>query len=229
VANPADSVHIDLTWTDNANNENGFKIDRSDDNGATFRPLVTITTANTVAYTDGQAPTNQHLYGLQPGMKYCYRIRAYNDDGDSPNYPAPNQPKVCATTPALPKPVWLNPNPSMQNQIQPYSCEVDGTAAYNSGVRDVQVAVINLTTGITTVLPLTPVSATNQRWYIVAHPIYDPNGGATVYRFDPGRYNLTARAHFHFDGAPGPSDDKDFYSENAPIIGWIVPADSLPC
>jgi hypothetical protein len=240
VADAPDSVHIDLTWTDNANNEQGFKIDRSDDHGQTYRTIKTLTTPCSMAapctgmnasYTDGIAPVNGHLYGLQPNTEYCYRVRAYNEDGDSASFPNPNLPneqKVCTTTPSLPKPEWQNPDPHMQNQIQPYTCEIHGIAQFNSGAHEVQVGIIDLTTGSTTTV-MTLVHPTFQKWFVVAKSSYDPyagtyeNGGsAAVQPIAPGRYNLTARSHLNVN-------NKDFYSENTAIIGWIVPADSIPC
>ncbi|MCA1831863.1 MAG: fibronectin type III domain-containing protein [Actinobacteria bacterium] len=247
VLDPADSVHIDLTWNDNANNEQGFKIDRSDDGGQTYRTIKTLTTpcalptpctgAN-ASYTDGVAPVNGHLYGLQPNTQYCYRVRAYNEDGDSASFPDPNLPneqKVCATTPALPKPAWVSPRSDMQNQVQPYTCSIHGTAQYNSGVREVQVAIINLTDG-STVTKMTTVVPAHQEWYVIASSAHEPYPneiqnnpnqanyypGSAVYAIPPGRYNLTARSHLNVNG-------KDFYSENVAVIGWILPADSIPC
>jgi hypothetical protein len=66
------SSQINLTWTDNSNNESGFKIERSTDN-ITFSPLVT-TAANATSYSNT---------GLSSSTTYYYRINAYNGGGDS--------------------------------------------------------------------------------------------------------------------------------------------------
>lgn len=58
---------IVLTWTDNANNESGFRIERST-NGSTWTQIAT-TGANVAAYTNT---------GLTSGTTYYYRVRAYN-------------------------------------------------------------------------------------------------------------------------------------------------------
>ena len=63
---------IDLTWTDNSDNEDGFKIERSFD-GSNFSLLHTVG-ANANTYNDT---------GLAEETPYWYRVRAYNDTGDS--------------------------------------------------------------------------------------------------------------------------------------------------
>jgi hypothetical protein len=63
---------VTLSWTDFSNSENGFKIERSTDN-VTFTQI-------------GTAATNQTTYndsGLTPGTRYFYRVRAFNNAGNS--------------------------------------------------------------------------------------------------------------------------------------------------
>ncbi|MGD0650215.1 MAG: fibronectin type III domain-containing protein [Verrucomicrobiia bacterium] len=72
-ATPVSSSQINLSWTDNANNEDGFKIERSTD-GTNFTQIATVTT-NVTAYSNT---------GLSPNTTYWYRVRAYNAGGDSP-------------------------------------------------------------------------------------------------------------------------------------------------
>jgi len=62
-----DSRTIELTWSDNSNNETGFKIFR---NGV----LIATVGANVTKYTDT---------GLIPGATYTYEVRATNNIGDS--------------------------------------------------------------------------------------------------------------------------------------------------
>ena len=58
-----------MAWTDNADNEAAFEIERSvTGSGGPFSPLVTVG-ANITAYTDAN---------LASLTEYCYRVRAIN-------------------------------------------------------------------------------------------------------------------------------------------------------
>jgi hypothetical protein len=72
IATPASQTRIDLAWTDNSNNEDGFRIERSPD-GVTWTSVYT-TAASVVAYTDADLPCGETFY---------YRIQAYNAGGTS--------------------------------------------------------------------------------------------------------------------------------------------------
>jgi hypothetical protein len=67
---------IDLRWTDHANDETGFRIERAPDNGGTAGVFAEIATvgANVVTYSNT---------GLAPSTPYWYRVRAYNGGGNS--------------------------------------------------------------------------------------------------------------------------------------------------
>ncbi len=67
---------IDLAWTDNANNENGFIVERKGGADADFVQVGTAP-ADAVDYQDTQ--------NLSPSTAYTYRVRATNTNGDSPN------------------------------------------------------------------------------------------------------------------------------------------------
>jgi titin len=67
---------IYLTWQDNSDNEDGFKIERSV-NGGGFNQLG-IQGANVTTYYDSGPQGG----GLKPGT-YCYRVKAFNSLGDS--------------------------------------------------------------------------------------------------------------------------------------------------
>lgn len=70
----ASRTQINLSWTDNATNEDGFKIERC--SGATcanFSQIATVA-ANVKAYTNG---------GLKKNTTYRYRVRAFNAAGNS--------------------------------------------------------------------------------------------------------------------------------------------------
>ncbi|WP_185154117.1 alginate lyase family protein [Fulvivirga sp. M361] len=67
----ASSTTINLTWTDNANNEDGFRIERQ--SGGSFTEIATV----------GANVTNYSNTGLTASTTYTYRVRAYNTDGNS--------------------------------------------------------------------------------------------------------------------------------------------------
>jgi hypothetical protein len=71
-ATAASGGRIDLAWTDNAGNEDGFQVERSTD-GSTFA-LHGTAGANATAYADAT---------VQPAKGYWYRVRATNGAGVS--------------------------------------------------------------------------------------------------------------------------------------------------
>jgi hypothetical protein len=68
------SSQINLSWTDNSNNETGFKIERSKNNANNFSQIATVG-AGVVSYSNT---------GLARATTYFYRVRAYNAGGNSP-------------------------------------------------------------------------------------------------------------------------------------------------
>lgn len=67
------ATQVDLTWTDNASDETGYAVERSDDGGVNFSGIAMIS-ANSTSYSD--ATTN-------PSSTYYYRVYAYNGNGNS--------------------------------------------------------------------------------------------------------------------------------------------------
>ena len=72
-ANAVSTTQINLTWSDNASNETGFKIERKTGSGGTYAQIGTVG-ANVTSYSDS---------GLTSGTTYYYRVRANNAVGDS--------------------------------------------------------------------------------------------------------------------------------------------------
>ena len=72
-AGAVSSSEVNISWTDNSNNETGFRIERKIGAGGTYGQIATVG-QNTTAYPDT---------GLSSGTTYYYRVLAYNDSGDS--------------------------------------------------------------------------------------------------------------------------------------------------
>ena len=84
---------VDLAWTDNANNESNFEVERCTGAGcSSFAPLITVG-ANVISYPDTST---------QPLTDYCYRARATNSGGASAYSNPPAQPP----SPRTPRP-WI--------------------------------------------------------------------------------------------------------------------------
>ena len=68
IANVSFGPQVDLSWIDNATNETGYVVERSDDDGVTFAAVATLG-ADVMSYTDTTAI---------PGVIYDYRVYAVN-------------------------------------------------------------------------------------------------------------------------------------------------------
>src|SRR5256712_5307011 len=64
----------ELAWTDNATNEDGYRIERCAGAGCTTFAQIATVGANVVTYRDA---------GLTGGTSYSYQVRAYNVAGNS--------------------------------------------------------------------------------------------------------------------------------------------------
>jgi fibronectin type 3 domain-containing protein len=80
-------AQVNLSWTDNSNNEQGFRIQRSGDGGNTWSQIGQAG-ANATTFSDTRA---------SHGTTYWYRVYAYNGAGNSPYTNAAQ-----VTTPLLP-------------------------------------------------------------------------------------------------------------------------------
>jgi len=72
VAVTVTDVRIDLSWTDNSTDEDGFRIERSTDN-VNFTQIAEV----------GANVTTYQSTGLTADTQYYYRVRAYNTGGNS--------------------------------------------------------------------------------------------------------------------------------------------------
>jgi len=74
IAIAVSSTQVDLAWTDNANNETGFAIDRSGNGGATWSKIGDTAAPNVTTFSDTT---------VAPNSSYMYRVYAYNGIGPS--------------------------------------------------------------------------------------------------------------------------------------------------
>ena len=73
IANAISAKKINLTWTDNSNNETGFEISRATNSVGPFYKIA-LTPANTTTYTDSL---------LNPQTVYYYKVKAIGRYGES--------------------------------------------------------------------------------------------------------------------------------------------------
>lgn len=73
-ANGTSTSQINLAWTDNSNNETGFRIERCSGSGCTVFTEIATVAANVVTYSNTS---------LAAGTSYSYRVRAYKGTENS--------------------------------------------------------------------------------------------------------------------------------------------------
>ena len=113
-AKPGNSSSVTVGWIDNSTNEDGFRVERSLDGGSTWI-TARSTNANATFSTDDGRTSEQQV---------CYRVIAYNGQGDSP--PSNTD---CTTPPAAPSDLIVAATGSMG--------EINNLAwVDNSGVED---------------------------------------------------------------------------------------------
>ncbi len=70
----ASSSQVNLTWADNSDDEDGFKIERCQGSGCSNFAEIARVGANAVSFSNA---------GLAAGASYSYRVRAFNNGGES--------------------------------------------------------------------------------------------------------------------------------------------------
>jgi len=89
----ASSSQIDLTWTDNANNETGYQVERKTGVGGLYAQIASLA-ANTTSYSDTAAVAEaDHFYRVRASSAYA--VSAYSTEA---NLIAPAAPTALATT-----------------------------------------------------------------------------------------------------------------------------------
>ena len=169
------SSQINLYWTDNSSNEDGFEIHRSV-NDAPFT-LLAPTAPNAVSYSN---------LGLSPATSYCYQVRAYRRTGKNTAYSAFTISACATTAPAA---------PSNTNVTPASSNVVDVTWTDNSATEDgFRVERAASSQGTWTLVAVTPANVTSYReWYVPAEQLvcyrvtgFGPDGSS-----DPSNVDCT--------------------------------------
>jgi len=102
---------INLSWSDNSNNEDGFRIERKIGAAGTYSQIVTV----------GAGVTTYQNTGLTEATSYYYRIRSYNAAGNSSYSVEVNATTPDATAPVSPINAQINgqgPTSNWTNQSQ---------------------------------------------------------------------------------------------------------------
>jgi hypothetical protein len=102
-ATPVSTVQIALSWTDNADNETGFRIERSAD-GVTYAQVGSV----------GAEVTTYTAAGLAPATKYWFRVRGYNASNGAYSEPAS---ATTLTAPAAPSDLAAAPISTSQLRL----------------------------------------------------------------------------------------------------------------
>ena len=171
-ATAVSTAQINLTWTDHAVNEDGFKIERKTGAGGTYSQIATVGTSIT-KYSD--------TTGLAANTTYCYHVRAFNGVG-----PSTYSNESCATTPpsvAVPSaPTLVTATPG-DGQITIGWNAVSGATSYNlylasqSGVTKSNYTTLpngTKQTGVTG--PFTTIGLTNGTTYYVVVTAVNASG-----------------------------------------------------
>lgn len=128
----ASSFTVDLAWTDNSYDEDGFRIERMTAGGGTWAQVATAG-PDTIAY---------HDTGLAENTGYVYRVLAYNNAGASAYS---NEAPV--TTPEY-RPRLRVPIAAVSfGNVNICSSNVLSTTLYNDGTAPLTVSAVNRTSG----------------------------------------------------------------------------------
>lgn len=98
-ASPVSASQINLSWGDNSDTEEGFKIERKLGAEGTYAPLV-ILGPNATSYADG---------GLAPETNASYRVKAFNGPGQSSYSNEANGITSVSAAPKCNDNTWYNP------------------------------------------------------------------------------------------------------------------------
>jgi len=161
---------IDLSWTDNSDNESGFEIERDGS-------FLNTVNANETSYSDT---------GLDPETTYSYRVRAFNDAGDSDySYEASATATTCGGTEPPDAPSGLTANARGKAKIAlnwiDNSNNEDGFKIYSGpDANDLDFLVASVEPNITSYVDNKVSSKTTYYYKVCAHNSKGENCSSSV-------------------------------------------------
>ena len=169
-ATTVSDTRIDLAWTDNATNADGFKIERSTD-GVNFS-VVALIGAASASYSDT---------GLVVSTLYTYRVRAYNDGGESGYSNTDN-----ATTQDPPSTMVLVQN-AVGGLVDGSAVPVDGytTSTFDVNGGNAVVLLVSADFNLDSSAVLTGVSFAGETMTLTASAAEGPNQAFVYYLLNP--------------------------------------------
>lgn len=180
VASGTSSSTVNITWQDNSNNETGFEIQRSVDNGVTYVPL-TVTAANAVSYTDN---------GLFANATYYYRVRA-NGAVNNSAFATRDSAKTRNIAPVIKPLINRSARYGITTNVSISATDADGDNLSFTGQNLPSFATLINNGDRTATLMLNPSAAQQGVYNNVRINVADPNGGT-----DFTQFNLTVNDNY---------------------------------
>jgi alpha-L-arabinofuranosidase/chitodextrinase len=150
-----------LTWTENASNETGVKIERKTGSTGTFAPIGTQA-ANSTSFNDS---------GLAASATYCYQVRTTSGAGDSP----PSN-EACTTTQPPPTPPTAVISIASLERRAPMAVTFDASASAAAGTTQIVAYNWNMGDGSTKTGLAVPYTYASPGTYTVTLTVTDSAG-----------------------------------------------------
>jgi large repetitive protein len=180
VASGTSSTSVNITWQDNSNNETGFEIQRSVDNGVTYVPL-TVTAANATSYADN---------GLFANAVYYYRVRA-NGAVNNSAFATRDSAKTRNIVPVITQIANRSARFGITTNVTIRATDADGDNLSFTGQNLPTFATLINNGDRTATLILNPSSAQQGVYNNLRINVSDPNGGS-----DFTQFNLTVNDNY---------------------------------
>ena len=182
-ADPKGPHSVDVKWTDNADNENGYTVERANgpcSQNSQFVPIANVPAVagkgSTIIYTDNTVGASS---------TYCYRVRAYNgagtsqysntDDATTPGE-APQGPTDVTADPEGPTSVTVTWTDNSNDETGSDVERADGPCTPNSIF--VKIGTVGATPGTGSVITFVDKTAQPGKTYCYRVKVYNDNGSS---------------------------------------------------